>query len=408
MHAAKVTAFPDSVRALPQRPDAWIFGFTLASAACTLISIFVAETLGAIACVLWLLYRPRPVFLPPYVIPMCVFMALTVVSLIMSPTPASGIAQINKFVLFPMGLLAANFVSDARRVRFSYGLLLMVAAAGSGLAIIQFAVSYSRYMTTGALADDPTVLARSTGFMSHWMTFSGEQLLVWCAAIPLIVLLGQRWIIPVAIVGIGIIFSFTRSAWLGAAAGLFTVVFSLPRRVVLKALLPVVVVGLLVSGLISHRLSMTMQPGFAPDAGRLALLRGGLQMIHDHPLFGVGPERVYREFPRYSGGIDLTNFYYGHMENNFMQIAVERGLLCFAAFLWLLFELFAGLWRLLKSDDTIVRLTALSGLAVMTGFLVAGLFSYNFGDSEVLMLFLFLVSIPFGMSHQRSAISDQP
>jgi hypothetical protein len=38
-----------------------------------------------------------------------------------------------------------------------------------------------------------------------------------------------------------------------------------------------------------------------------------------------------------------------------------------------------------------------SGLAVLTAVLTAGLFEYNFGDSEVLMLFMFLVSIPYGM-----------
>jgi hypothetical protein len=385
-----------------------IFCLTLASAAFTLVSIFVAETLGAIACVLWLLYRPRPLFLPAYVVPLFAFIATTLLSLAMSPEPGVGIAQINKFVLFPMGLLAANFITNTRRVRVSYGLLLIVAAAGSGLAIIQFVVSYSRFMTTGALADDPTVLARSTGFMSHWMTFSGEQLLVWCAAIPAVVMLGQRWIMPVAIVGVGIIFSFTRSAWLGAAAGVSSVIFVLPRALLIRVLLPIVVVGLLASGLIYHRLSLSMQPGFAPDAGRLVLLRGGVQMIHDHPVFGVGPERVHTEFPGYAGGADLTNVYYGHMENNFMQIAAERGLLCFAAFLWFVLELYASLWRLTKSSVETVRMSALSALAVLTGFLVAGLFSYNFGDSEVLMLFLFLVSVPFGVSSSLKKGESEP
>jgi O-antigen ligase len=218
----------------------------------------------------------------------------------------------------------------------------------------------------------------------------------------LVVVLGQRWIVPLAIVGIGIVFSFTRSAWLGAAVGLLAVALSLPRRVLLKTILPIGIVAVLASGLISHRLSMSMQPGFAPDVGRLTLLRGGILMIRDQPLFGVGPERVFRVFPLYAGGVDLKNFYYGHMENNFMQIAVERGLLCLAAFLWLQFELYAGLLRLARSADPAVRLTALSALAVITGFLVAGLFSYNFGDSEVLMLFLFLVSVPFGLDRGMS------
>jgi hypothetical protein len=49
------------------------------------------------------------------------------------------------------------------------------------------------FLATQSLADDPTVLARITGFMGHWMTFSGELMLVWCAAVPAILTLGKRW-----------------------------------------------------------------------------------------------------------------------------------------------------------------------------------------------------------------------
>jgi O-antigen ligase len=230
------------------------------------------------------------------------------------------------------------------------------------------------------------------------MTYSGEQLLVWCSAVPVITLLGERWIVPLSVIGAGIILSFTRSAWLGSAAGLMAIAVAMPRRLLLSVVLPVGLVGLGASSLIYHRLSKSMEPGFAPDTGRIALLKAGAQMIQDHPFFGVGPERVQVEFPRYAGAIDISSFYHGHLENNFMQIAAERGLVCFTAFIWFLVELYAALLKLLKSDG-IVRISALSALAALTGFLVAGLFSYDFGDSEVLMLFLFIVSIPFGLSH---------
>jgi hypothetical protein len=36
-----------------------------------------------------------------------------------------------------------------------------------------------------------------------------------------------------------------------------------------------------------------------------------------------------------------------------------------------------------------------AGLAAVVAMVVAGLFEYNFGDSEVLMLFLCLVTLPF-------------
>jgi hypothetical protein len=45
----------------------------------------------------------------------------------------------------------------------------------------------------------------------------------------------------------------------------------------------------------------------------------------------------------------------------------------------------------------VARFPALSntGLAVIGAMLAAGLFEYNFGDSEFLMLFLVLVTLPY-------------
>src|SRR5205823_4411245 len=264
--------------------------------------------------------------------------------------------------------------------------------------LVQFAKAYLHFLSTRNLTDDPTVLARVTGFMGHWMTFSGELLLVWCAAIPAILILGRRWMIPLGIVGAAVVITFTRSVWLGAAAGFIVTALMIPRKVLIGVAIPVAIIGAASSGLIYHRVSMSFQhQRFAPDSGRLKLFDGGIRMIRDHPLFGVGPERIHTEFPRYYQHGDLPN-YYGHLENNIVQLAAERGLLCLAAFLWFIFELYASLIAMLKTAASDTRWTVLSALSALTGFIVAGFFSYNFGDSEVLLLLLFIVSLPYGVN----------
>lgn len=375
--------------------ESLIFGLTVASAAAVVVSIAGAEFLLATACAYWLFTRPRPVVWPGYCIPLCAFMATTVLSLALSAQPEVGMGAVRKFVLFAMGLLAANFVTTTWRARVSHGTLLVVAAATSVVALFQFAWAYLRFLSTDNLADDPTVLARITGFMGHWMTFSGEQLLVWCAAIPAMIILGRRWLIPLGLVGAALVLSFTRSVWLGAAAGFVVVAWMAPRRVLFGVAVPVAAVALLASGLIYHRVSMSFGQEFAPDSGRLEMFVAGVRMIKDHPLFGVGPERIHTEFPRYYRGDNLRNFYYGHLHNNVVQIAAERGLICLAAFLWFILELYADLASMLKAA-TEGRWVILSALSALTGFVVAGFFEYNFGDSEVLLLLLFIVSLPYG------------
>ena len=56
-------------------------------------------------------------------------------------------------------------------------------------------------------------------------------------------------------------------------------------------------------------------------------------------------------------------------------------------------------WRRFK--DGTDRFLPAAALAATTAMLTAGLFEYNFGDSEFLMLFLIIVTLPFATSAQK-------
>jgi len=388
---------------MPRSRDSWVFALTLLSAAAVLVSIAAAETLLAMAFVGWIVTRPRPVVWPSYVIPLCAFMLATILALVMSPQPEIGTSAVRKFVLFAMGILAASLVTTPKRARISIGVLLSVAAVTSIYALGQFATKYMTFLSNRG--EDPTVNERITGFMSHWMTFSGEQLLVWCAAMPAVLILGRRWMIPLGIIGAAIVLSFTRSVWVGAFCGLAVVALLIPRKALIGVALPIAIVAVAASGLIYQRVSRSFQdPSFAPDTGRVELFYGGARMIKDHPLLGVGPERIQTEFPNYYRGPDIRKVtYYGHLENNVMQLAAERGLLCLAAFLWVIFELYRSLIAMLKTAASDTRPFVVSALAALTGFMISGFFSYNFGDSEILLLLLFIVSLPYGLMSPNPA-----
>ena len=208
-----------------------IFALTLSGAAALLVSIAIAEFLLAMALVSWIVWRPKTPNLPSFFIPMCAFIAMTLVSLVMSPEPAFNWA-LRKTVLFAMALLGATFVTTTWRARTAHATLLFFGTITSIMGLVQFAIAYSRYAATQNLADDPMILSRISGFMGHWMTYSGEQLLVWCAAIPAIVCLGRRWIVPLTALGAALILSFTRGVWAGAVAAVAVVSTMMPKRLV--------------------------------------------------------------------------------------------------------------------------------------------------------------------------------
>lgn len=385
-------------------PDEWMFRLTLATAAATLVSISASQILLGISLAGWLALRPRRPRWPSYTLPLGAFMLATLVSLAMSDDPSVGSGPVRKFVLLSMGILAANFVTTRSRLRRTVQVLVIVASVAALAGLIQFGMRYAEYRSTGNLVDDPMVLARSTGFMGHWMTFGGGQMLVWAASLPLLLAFEfGLYRAGALVIGTALVFSFTRSAWIGAIASAAVSAIRFPMRQSARILVPMAIVGVLASGLIGHRLWMSfLDGGFAPDSGRIEMAGVGWRMVRDHPFFGVGPERVRFEFDRYYHGEDAGDLYTGHLHNNFLQIAAERGLPSLIAFLWLFVRLGIDMVRGVRESDPDRKWTSLAGLSVLVAFVSAGLFEYNFGDSEVLMLFLFLVSIPYGMSFGKA------
>jgi hypothetical protein len=47
-----------------------------------------------------------------------------------------------------------------------------------------------------------------------------------------------------------------------------------------------------------------------------------------------------------------------------------------------------------------------AALGALTGLFVAGLFEYNFGDSEVLMLTLLLMALPYASRRERYEMQE--
>src|SRR5262249_38945330 len=81
-----------------------------------------------------------------------------------------------------------------------------------------------------------------------------------------------------------------------------------------------------------------------------------------------------------------------HLHNNPLQIAAERGLPALALWLWFLVSLCRDLQRRFVSGSQ--RFLAAAALATVAALFTAGVVGDNFGDSEVLMLFLIIVTLP--------------
>jgi O-antigen ligase len=114
-----------------------------------------------------------------------------------------------------------------------------------------------------------------------------------------------------------------------------------------------------------------------------------VEIIKDHPTLGVGPASVKEVYPLYRRA-DAPRFRPPHLHNNVIQLWAERGILGLSAYL-LLLGLF--LRECLRAWRTGARMWAEAGVAVTVGLTYAGLFEFNFGDTEVFYLMLDLFAL---------------
>lgn len=178
----------------------------------------------------------------------------------------------------------------------------------------------------------------------------------------------------------------------GAAAGVGVLLMLRDFRLV--AILPMLtaIVIALSPAQLSERIYSMVDFNDPTNRDRVAMLQAGIEIVRDSPLTGVGPELVGRVYPDYrvSTAVQENNM---HLHNVPMQIAAERGLPALAMWMWFIASAVIGLRPLLdRSRHRVLAATALGAIAAM---LTAGMFEYNFGDSEFLMLFLILVTLPF-------------
>jgi O-antigen ligase len=363
-------------------------GFVLVavSLASTQWDIRPAQSTFGLALLIWLNGMVRGHYrfeAPAFFLPLAVYAGWTLVSAAFSDLPLASFIDCKQLVLFLMVPVVAHFARGARATR----VLDVIIAFGSAAALYGI---YQYY-----LGGRNSLELRPMGPLNHWMTYSGVIMLVTGAALARLIFYTREWIWPaIAVPALvaALVLSLTRNAWLGAAAAI--VVLLAVRNWRLLALLPVagLVLVLAAPDAVMNRVAQIGDMSDPSTRDRVAMLRTGARMVRDHPIVGVGPEMVQRVYVQYRDPL-FVNETNPHLHNVPVQIAAERGLPALAVWLWFVVVAFRDLWRQLREGPA--RAVAGAGLAAMVAMLVAGLLEYNFGDSEFLMLFLGLITLPW-------------
>jgi O-antigen ligase len=378
----------DAMPALPSAPlERAACLALLAFAAALQLSIAAADIFLTIAAVLWvglIVKNKERVEVPRMFWPLAAYAGATLVASVFSVDPRVSLVDSKQLVLLIIVPLTYRLFRG-RRALLAVDVIISVGAVSAIWGIVQYLILNFDHLGR-----------RPQGALGLYMTYSGLLMLVACAAVSRVMFAKHHraWaavVLPALI--FALIFTFTRSAWVGACVGIG--LLFLLRDFRLMALLPVALAAFLAlaPAALTARLYSTFSLKDPSNVDRVAMMKSGVRIIKDDPLTGVGPDMVIQVYPHYRERT-AVNQLNPHLHNVPLQIAAERGLPALGVWLWFIVTLVRDFLKRRRSEFPSL---SNAGLAVIGAMLAAGLFEYNFGDSEFLMLFLVLVTLPYAV-----------
>src|SRR5262245_17126000 len=301
--------------------------------------------------------------------------------------PSGSWPRLKKALLPGLIVIAALYTSEERSGRRAVAMLLLSSAVAAV------------YGTAFFLLRGASFASRARGPSGHYMTFAGQLLILVAVAGPIALLAQERrWKWGAAITAllgsVALLGTFTRSAWIGLGVA-WVASRSLIRPRWLPFLAAAVVALVAIAPPAFHdRIASVIDPHHPNNVERLYMWEAGIRMFKTHPWTGVGLQDLHHIYEQYRS--PQAHEGAGHLHSVPIQIAATMGIIGLAAFTWLYGSLFAaaasGLKRMLRrpSVETGLKVGVVSALA---GFLVAGLFEWNFGDEELLYLLYTVVGL---------------
>jgi O-antigen ligase len=386
----------------------------LGFAAAPQFSIAASGILLGLSALLWLavvIVNRERIEVPRMFWPLAAYAGVTLVASLFSANRAVSFADCKQLLLFAIVPITYRLFRGERSLTV-VDLVITVGALNAVYGIVQYGI-----------LDYDNVARRVQGNLGHYMTYSGVIMLVACIAVARVMFRRREriWaalVLPAVLVAL--VLTLSRNAWVGACAGIGTLFLLRDLRSVFRmaALLPVVM-GLLIAfapASVSDRFSsmLSLKDMYGDSAtststvqsnrDRLAMIKSGFRIIKDYPLTGVGPDMVIQVYPGYlePTAVSQRN---SHLHNVPLQIAAERGLPALVIWCWFVATLLADFFRLRRTSP--LPSLAAGGIACVVAMLAAGMFEYNFGDSEFLMLFLVIVTLPYAAERVPAPVVER-
>jgi O-antigen ligase len=378
---------------LKQATDIALYAFVIFS----VISISATQAAYIVALMAWgcSLYLNRERKLQPrfpMLVPICAFALASALATATAVESYRSLIELRNVFEIGLFFLVVNHVTREEQATSLTRVLVWVGTLMALYGLVQSVTHGTAFRIHGAFG---------------YMTFANVLTLIHVMAFAHLLFNDRNrhrlWYIPALILlTAAILMTHTRGAWLGLVTGVAVVLgCHAAKRLLLFLPLMIVVAFLLAPHAVKDRIRSILDGQDATIQMRLCKWRIGANLIRAYPLTGVGMngiKTVYLDYKAPADPVACGDRRLGHLDNNLVQIAVERGLIGVACWLWIWGSYLRRWWLIydgMAPQNGQAKALVVGSLASVTGFHVTGLFEYTFGDSEVIMLVYFLMALPF-------------
>jgi O-antigen ligase len=365
----------------------------------SMVSISLSQIFISFSLIFWIIFliREKQKFIfPSFFWPLLVYAALSIVSSFLSVNPQMSLKDSRELLLFLIiPIVYAGFSKENVLKKANLALV------ASGFASCLYSLFYFLFKSSPR--------GRISGFMGNPMTQGGLLLLFSCLALSMFIFSRERirhlWVLGFLLSLVALVLTQTRSAWVGLVVAACVILFLYKPKALIAVPLAVGLFYLVSPQPIKKRALSTFS---LKDYNRFRIeyMKAGIKIIGDFPLFGTGPDTVDMVFQKPEYGLSEKAKRNVHLHNNIIQIGAERGIPTLLAWLTFMVWVFISLLKLLKNKDPTLFPFTVAALAALLALSTAGLFEYNFADSEITALFLYLITIPFSLARiQRKGVN---
>ena len=402
------------------RSDTFLFLFFALFTFTSVHSIALAQISLGLALVTFIFiavkrrYQPFTVELKWFYFFAGAYVLWLILTALINDTPVKSIMNIREewlFLTVPVGIYLFREKEYGRK-------LVMVLAAGVALLSLYGVVQYltgANWFRSTELIEAPSFGYRVQGYFSTRLTFANyfgtaAMFLLGYAVVEGKLMsprLRRMLMLVSALAVVATVLTFSRGVVLAFVVVLVLMAFLSGRRYRLPIgglVLVIIAVVFLVPG-ISGRLIDATGRDFNPEyeGGRIFIWKNSLNIIENHPLFGVGQGNFYEEYkallpedaPEYR---QLT-----HAHNDFLNVAAVSGIpgMLFFVAMWIsVFVYLRRSWRQADNPEWRRRLL-LGAILGSTMFLLTSLIEATFVDEEVRQLLMIIWAAGLSASYKE-------